>query len=307
MNQFKWTFIADNGRQHQVTLMHGARTGHLLVYCNTNILLIDFKVLKTSTYSFFLEEELCELIVEREADNFRYGFKINREADTPLNQRRKDQSKKHLWQSLLFMGSKLLLITMIIVGLNQYQRNKSERDLLDSLARSGQETTARILMAPASQADPGAELDVSYFYFVNGRAYSIPQSRDVLTENPSTQRLELATGLPLEIGDEFLLRYLPGDPTFSKIDYERPNPETLQKYLDRVSTTYRAEFPEDSPERCRCLAEVAYEIKGLAGLADFYHAGTPVEANVQHNRHSFLRLIRDLPFQQKAAQKCGSL
>ncbi len=303
MNQFKWTFLADNGRQHQVTLMHGARTGHLLVYCNTNILLIDFKVLKTSSYSFFLEEELCELIIERQDNKFSYGFKIDRDADTPLNQRRKVLSKKHLLQSLLFMGSLLLLVSLIIVALTQYQRNKSERQFLESLSSNGQETTARILMAPTPQQDDQETLSVSYFYFINGQSYSVAHPTP---QDPETKGFQLENGLPLEVGDEFTVHYLPGSPHQSQIDFNQPNEETVTKYIDRISKVYQQRFPKDSPKKCTCLTQIAYDLKGLEGLADFYHANTPIEENPTHNSDSFLRLIRDLPFQQKAGKKCSS-
>ena len=74
--------------------MHGAESGHLMVYCNTNIVLIDFEILQSKTYSFFIEDELCELSIERKDDQFFYGFEINKKADTPLNRQRRKIEKQ---------------------------------------------------------------------------------------------------------------------------------------------------------------------------------------------------------------------
>ena len=58
MSQMSWTYIADDGARYDVGLFHGDSTGHLLVYCNARIVVIDFSVLASKNYSFFINDEL---------------------------------------------------------------------------------------------------------------------------------------------------------------------------------------------------------------------------------------------------------
>jgi hypothetical protein len=65
MAQHKWSFISHSGKQYLVGVFHGAKTGHLLIYINSKIVQIDFKVYEDALYSFFIDEELCEVSVKR--------------------------------------------------------------------------------------------------------------------------------------------------------------------------------------------------------------------------------------------------
>lgn len=293
MNQFNWTYLADNGTQHQVTLMHGATSGHLIVYCNTTIVIIDFGILQSSTYSFFIEEELCELTIERKGDQFLYGFEVNQEAETPLNKERKKQEKKHLFQSIFFLGGILLLVSISIVGMTYYQNPKNQVKLEEKLESKGKETSARVLLTPKLK-----DKNTSYVFFVDGQSYSGVKEKESLSSK---------NGFPPQKGDEFLLRYLPGSPLQNQIDFSQPSPETIEKYKLRAIEKYLHLFPDISPDRAKCLIEVAYILKKVDGLAEFHHCNTPFSGGTKYNKDSFLRFIRDLPFEKLAAKNCGFL
>lgn len=94
MSQLNWTVLDDFGRKYNIGLYHGDASGHLMVYCNKNVLLIDFHVLKDKKYSFYLGEELCELNVNKEKEAFSYGLTKNNEVNTPLNLQRKEKEKE---------------------------------------------------------------------------------------------------------------------------------------------------------------------------------------------------------------------
>ncbi len=299
MNQFNWTYLADNGTNHQVVLMHGATSGHLLVYCNTSILLIDFGVLKTSSYSFFIEEELCELRIERQGDEFSYGFDVNRDADTPLNNARKKKEKKYLYQSLFFMGGLMLLVSLVIVGLTVYHKNQDQSKLLDQLTTSGKETSARIVLDPSNEKEP-----IKSFFFANGTNYSATTEMAAIK---TTEPILLKNGMPLENGDEFLVRYLPEAPQRNLIDFNIPTAKTLESYQNRAIHQYLLEKPDLSPERAKCLVETAFALKGIEAYALFYFSTTSPKLNISHNIDVFNRLYRDLPFQKAIAQKCQNL
>lgn len=94
MSQLNWTVLDDFGRKYDVGLYHGDASGHLMVYCNANVMIIDFNVFKDKKYSFYLGEELCELNVNKKAGQFSYGLIKNNDVDTPLNQKRKEIDKQ---------------------------------------------------------------------------------------------------------------------------------------------------------------------------------------------------------------------
>ena len=64
MAQMNWIYLDDRGGRHSIGLYHGDRSGHMLIHCNRKIIQIDFSVKETKTYSFFVEDEFCEMIVD---------------------------------------------------------------------------------------------------------------------------------------------------------------------------------------------------------------------------------------------------
>jgi hypothetical protein len=99
MSQLKFVFLDEWGRKFNIGLYHGECSGHLMVFCNAQILLIDFHVLSDKKYSFYLGDELCELKVEEQNGKFGYGLCANEKADTPLNRIRQSKRKQYWIQS----------------------------------------------------------------------------------------------------------------------------------------------------------------------------------------------------------------
>jgi hypothetical protein len=114
MSQMTWTYIDDQGSLHEVGLFHGDTTGHLLVYCNGRIVVIDFNVLATKHYTFFINEELCDIMVEEKDGKFLYGFKIDQQIDTPRNRGRRKMIRSEVRQALVIAGIFLLLILLTV-------------------------------------------------------------------------------------------------------------------------------------------------------------------------------------------------
>lgn len=274
--------------------MHGAESGHLMVYCNSKIILIDFNILQSKTYSFFIEEELCELAIERKDNQFYYGFEPNIKADTPLNRKRKKRSRKDLYQSLAFIGA---LIIAVMVGsflmyyFNQDQNNPSLRS---QLANMGKETHARVLMS-----EDGTDKKVQYFFVVDGKPYTV-ETPYLENESP----ILLKTGMPLEVGDEFLVRYLPGNPLLHNIDYDRPSPGTLEAYRNRAIATFREEFPQQSRQYTRCLADVAFAEQGIQGYAKMYYSSLTDKENQGFNAEAFEKMRNEDSFLMAFNKRC---
>lgn len=116
MSQITWTYIDDDGSRHKVGLFHGDNTGHLLVYCNTRIVVIDFGVQTSKNYSFFINEELCDIAVEEKEGKFSYGFRIDQVTDTPRNRGRRKMIRSEVWQSL-GIGAGFLVVVLLVVYL----------------------------------------------------------------------------------------------------------------------------------------------------------------------------------------------
>ncbi|MCB0600337.1 MAG: hypothetical protein KDC28_03890 [Saprospiraceae bacterium] len=101
------------GQRFNIGLFHGNKTGHLMVYCNQKIVVIDFNVLRTKTYSFFIDDEMCNLTVERKNNRWYYGLVIDHEVDTPKNALRKKLNRKNVIQAIIFLIIVILSISAI--------------------------------------------------------------------------------------------------------------------------------------------------------------------------------------------------
>ncbi len=113
MSQMTWTYIADDGSRYKVGLFHGDNTGHLLVYCNARIVVIDFNVQSSRNYSFFINDELCDLAVEEKEGKFLYGFKVDQVTNTPRNIIRRKLMRAEVKQSL-WIGVIFFLIIILV-------------------------------------------------------------------------------------------------------------------------------------------------------------------------------------------------
>ena len=89
MAQHSWNITGPMGKTYNLSLFHGDTTHHVVVHCNNNIVVIDFGVKESKTYSLFLDQELCEVTIDHTGDDtFSYDCKINHDVQTPLNLQR---------------------------------------------------------------------------------------------------------------------------------------------------------------------------------------------------------------------------
>src|SRR6187399_3245828 len=122
MSQFTWTYIGDNGALHRVGLFHGDHTGHLMIYCNTRIVVIDFGVTTSKNYSFFINDELCDIAIEEKEGKFSYGFKVDEITDTPLNRQRRKLIRSQVKQTLLLGLIFILFIVLVVFLLLRFNK-----------------------------------------------------------------------------------------------------------------------------------------------------------------------------------------
>lgn len=292
MSQFNWTYLAPSGKKHHVGLFHGDSTGHVMIYCNSKVVLVDFKVRETKSYSIFIEEELCEIGIERQKDRFVYGFDINKKVDTPLNRERKAVDKKHLKLGVAFLSTLAIFLTILVVVIGQF-KEENRPSLASLLAASGKETNAKVLFSNPQEA--------TYNFVANGKVYSekAPQKLniDIIMEN----------GMPLEDGDEFMVKYSSKKPELHKVQFDRPTKKQLEVYQQRAAEKYQELHPDENIDYCNCLASIAYETDGINGYAKFYLQDLTYQENKRYNSDAFHRLTRDEEFKEKAEEECWEL
>ncbi|MCO6490129.1 MAG: hypothetical protein J5I98_17080 [Phaeodactylibacter sp.] len=294
MAQFNWTYVSDTGRKFNVGIYHGAKTGHLVVYCNLRVVLIDFNVLETRTYPLFLDDELCELTIERRDNEFRYGFDINRKADTPRNRHRKKVEKKHWRQTLLFFGAMGVIVALSTTLFLRYDAKQKVAKRETLLADFGRETVARIdRLVPT---DEGALIRFSFVAEGQIQHAELP--------HPSGLPIILPYGMPLREADEFRVRFVTNRPSIWDLQLGQPSEDQVEKYNLLARERHAQLHPELSSRHIQCLAGIAYDLKGPAGLADFYFQDASPEANAVANELTYKRLVRGAPFRQRAEGEC---
>ena len=112
MAQQSWTYADDAGLYYNIGLYHGSPSGHVIVYCNSDIMVIDFSILDTKKYSFYVGEEFFELNLELEESEFQYELKINDTVKSPLNKIRNQLQRKY---NMISLGLGILIIGGIIL------------------------------------------------------------------------------------------------------------------------------------------------------------------------------------------------
>jgi len=288
LNRYTWTYAAGDGKNYHVGLFHGNRTGHVLIYCNANIVAIDFSVFESKKYSFFIDDELCGIHLDRRGDEMFYFFEIDKVSDTPRNRVRHQLERRYFKQMWLAMAAFAGVVGLIIGAIFLKDRPIASDALLPE---KSSQTVGRVTIDKSA-----APFKVAYHFVAGNQGY---------TAKPTAKQMTgLSDGLPLEPGDEFVVYYAYHDPRANRIDFTQPTNKQIGIYLQRTKEKYLQLHPAGAGPLLDCMIEVAYDMKGMSGLADFYFQDVPSAANPAHNEHSFQRLAREVPYLQKVKETC---
>lgn len=308
MAQMGWVFLDDRGGRHRVGLYHGDRTGHLVIHCNTRVVQIDFSVKETKMYSFFIEDELCEISVVKEKDgSFGYDFQVNKKVDTPRNRIRRVDERRIRKQMALFITGFVVVAALGALGLMWLGRRETDKRLETTtlfshlstenarrLATEGKTGTAELfIVQEATQRKV-------YYGFTTADSIRISG----LYPAPDKAPIILPNGFPLTDRDAFSVSYLPADPQVHRVDFYQPARATIERYVHLAAEAERNAHPDASEKHSICVALSAAEFKGWLSLADFIYQSESPEENEQHNRESYLRLVRDVGFSKKVREEC---
>ena len=307
MAQVGWVFLDDFGGRHRVGLYHGDRTGHLLLHCDSRILQVDFSVKESRTYSFFVEDELCEVSVVKEKQGYSYDFQVNKKVDTPRNQlRRADERRTRKYMALL-IAALVLVTASAVIGLRWWGK-KQKQDYLSATSLTSQLTPENERRLAAEGRTDVAQMVIVqesmrrrvFYGFVaagNNRVSGHFSVRD-------TGLIILPNGFPLRDRDAFSVRYLPDDPRIHTVNFEAPTPETIAGYLEQARLAQLVAHPEATLGYNLCVAHLTLREKGWPHLAHLIFQSASAEQNPRNNRESYLRLVREPGFAKKIEQEC---
>lgn len=75
MSEARWTFYDPQSGPQTMGLYHGDQSGHVVVYHNATVIIVDFQILESKTYSIQFNDCLITLGIEREGNSYDYSFK----------------------------------------------------------------------------------------------------------------------------------------------------------------------------------------------------------------------------------------
>ncbi len=303
-----WVYLDNHGGKHRVGLYHGDQSGHLAIHCNLKIIQIDFSVKETRTYSFFIEEELCEITLEKMPDGtFQYGFELNKKVDTPLNRLRKADDRKVRKQLVYFGLGFVSLLAILFFGLKFYGKQQREKQLaltslfsqmdeesVQKLGESGKNAEAQLILL----SEAGKRRVV--YGFLTADSLSITGSFVV----PDSGVVLLPNFFPLADRDAFAIRYLPENPKIHRLDFFHPTQATITRYHRLAIDAEKTAHPAYSLRRCACRVQIVLDQKGWFHLPNFIYQDKSPKQNERFNSDAYLRMVRDVAFVQAEKDEC---
>ncbi len=309
MAQMNWIYLDDAGNRHKVGLYHGDRSGHVVIYCNLKVVQVDFSVKTTQVYSFFIEDEFCEIHVVKERDgSFGYAFKVNKEIDTPRNRERKVVNRIERKHIAMAVGVLVLFVVAALL-FNRYQKNRRIMAFVQENSLAGNLTPDDIRQIRAEGVG-----SVATFYIVKKDSqqqmyYTFPTADSTQITgsiNTGNQAFMLPNGFNLADQDQFAVRYLPGAPKTHRIDFLEPKDITVRKYYLAAVATEQQMHPEQSADYCKCLVQTVYEHKTWQQLAVINNQtdGKGQNKRDKYLHDQYLRLVRDPDIQRLVNERC---
>lgn len=116
--QVFWKYQSAEGQIYSVGLYHGDESGHVLIYCGKEIVKIDFNVLYSKSYSFYLGDELFGLEIDYKDGTRNYALKnlnLNVEIDIINSNLRSSFLDKNSLMLLLFILFLLVFLLKIVL------------------------------------------------------------------------------------------------------------------------------------------------------------------------------------------------
>ena len=113
MSQSLWKYYDPSHGTQTVGVYHGDDSGNLVVYCNNKVVMIDFKVKQSKSYSFYINKCLIELKLKKHKKSFDHDFNRTMSSDE-INISKKESPVQTFIFCILFLIGILSLINMLI-------------------------------------------------------------------------------------------------------------------------------------------------------------------------------------------------
>lgn len=257
MNQYQWTFLDNKQQRHTLGIAHGPESGHMVVHCDHRVVLIEFEVLEPRTFSFFVEDELCKLSIEGNAEKgFEYDFHIDTEVDTEVNRTRNAIQVRTKRMSMLQAIGAIAFGLLFVGSIGYWGHTVTLDQLPDKLLGSG-------LRAQAKLVDGGDIEFIGGTSIIRGQPIGFDESR--------------LTQLPLKQGDAVPVLFSEDEPSRFVIDWRsalRPlKHDTLRRgpIASAVLRTLAVELPSRAGKPA-CALRAADRIGGIHGQISFLDA-----------------------------------
>ncbi len=309
MAQMNWVFLDDFGGRHKVGLYHGDRTGHVMIHCNLKVMQVDFSVKDSKMYSFFIEDELIEIILDKKDGVFGYEFRVNKKVDTPRNRDRRKQEGKTRVSMAWLVGGVILFLAIAFFGLRWYgEQQEAKRVAATSIVSNYSKENMRRLVAEGKRTVARLHLSLGenpqerkITYVLLGLD-SLMEQGDFMVE--VSDPIVLPNGFPFTEGDEFDAIYLPGEPKTHRVDFFHPTRKTTTTYLRLANQAEQRNNPAVSPEINVCRVLTSAEKMGWPSLAHFIFQDKSPEENARHNQQSYAQLLSDPDLSKALREAC---
>lgn len=293
-------------KRHIVQLFHFLASGRVIVKLN-GVLLYEEKLLENEegkNINFFIDDELCELIIAKTEDStFTYRFITHSYSTSRTGKKRKFQA----WLEEVWVGVGLACVGLfIIIPLAYFLIQHYYQDR--ALVLGGMTSTGIItrLGKPKDNQYP-LTLDVYYKFLVNNTWYfGSKQVKAIKGGKHFTTPLGVQLGKNSEFEVLFSGRY----PEVSDILFNTPSSKQLSKYYKRireVCLNSQKELPNGSLNSqmiyCDCLTKQVYYQYGIEGLAHLYFQNTDNQTNKHYNKKTYDNFISKV-MQQKINNIC---
>jgi len=72
MAQLNWQYYSLTGQAYSIDMYHGDKSRHLVIFVNSEIVMIEFNQKDSKKFNFYIENQLIELDLNKKDSEFNY-------------------------------------------------------------------------------------------------------------------------------------------------------------------------------------------------------------------------------------------
>lgn len=294
MHKNAWVYTS-GGFQHKVGLIFDLSSQKAQLFLNEVMVQEKVLVEASETLQLFIDNELCEVHIGVQGAEVYSSF----EAKHRSSSNRSKERRRSLRRVGLRAGLIVLFLFLLIVALPLGSYVIKENRKAKALNKRGVQTLGRISLPPSSA---NIMNNLYYRYEHKGKMYYGGLETPVKDNGIMLGPLDL----PLGIGQDYTVTYLPDDPEVSKIDLEAPGENAIRLFKHLSVQEVISELNADRTGArnlnfSTCIVEAIYEYEGVQGLALLYHregeysrigGPTPLDYEAFMNRPKMRRALK---------------